>query len=224
MDKELQDLAWRSLPKEFKEEVKRMYETAKSYVLGDMEINAQVCEAVLSELFGIHNLTSNTEGEEMLMCNKGVVEALYLESLKCAPKLERWKGIKWTLDHLFGSKCLPDENYSNVERLEKNEDAEPKPAEPNENFLRVEGDLNTSASTCTDTCTDYCQSLCKSQRLQIAAMAMQGILSNADRMKQYGEIAMRESENLTQLVARNAMRYADALIAESEKGGSDGEN
>lgn len=47
-------------------------------------------------------------------------------------------------------------------------------------------------------------------------MAMQGILSNTDRMKQYGEIAIRESETLTQLVARNAMRYADALIDECE--------
>lgn len=56
-------------------------------------------------------------------------------------------------------------------------------------------------------------------RLHIAAMAMQGLLSNADRMKQYGEIAMRESETLTQLVARNALRYADALIAKAEKGG-----
>lgn len=56
----------------------------------------------------------------------------------------------------------------------------------------------------------------KERRLNIAAMMMQGILSNTDRMKQYGEIAMRESETLTQLVARNAMRYADALIAECE--------
>lgn len=49
------------------------------------------------------------EEEEMLTCNKGVVQALYLETLKYAPNLERWKGVKWTLDRLFGSKCLPDE-------------------------------------------------------------------------------------------------------------------
>jgi len=56
-------------------------------------------------------------------------------------------------------------------------------------------------------------------RLTIAAMAMQGILSNADRMKQYGEIAIRECMSLTGLIAANALRYADALIAEAEKGG-----
>lgn len=54
-------------------------------------------------------------------------------------------------------------------------------------------------------------------RLHIAAMAMAGILSNADRMKQYGEIAMRESMPLTGLIAANALRYADALIKESHK-------
>lgn len=55
-------------------------------------------------------------------------------------------------------------------------------------------------------------------RLNIAAMAMQGILSNAERMKQYGEIAAREPESLTGLVARNALRYADALIDKVKKG------
>lgn len=58
----------------------------------------------------------------------------------------------------------------------------------------------------------------KERRLNIAAMAMQGILSNAERMNQYGEIAAREPESLTELVARNALRYADALIDKVKKG------
>lgn len=55
-------------------------------------------------------------------------------------------------------------------------------------------------------------------RLHIAAMAMQGLLSNADRMKMYEDIASYPpSDNLTRIVARNALRYADALVAEAHK-------
>lgn len=55
-------------------------------------------------------------------------------------------------------------------------------------------------------------------RLHIAAMAMQALLSNADRMKMYEDIASYPpSDNLTRIVARNALRYADALVAEAYK-------
>lgn len=57
-------------------------------------------------------------------------------------------------------------------------------------------------------------------RLHIAAMAMQALLSNADRMNMYEDIASDPlSDNLTRIVARNALRYADALVAEAQKGG-----
>lgn len=53
-------------------------------------------------------------------------------------------------------------------------------------------------------------------RLHIAAMAMRGLLSNADRMKMYEDVASYPPfDNLTRIVARNALRYADALIAEA---------
>lgn len=82
--------------------------------------------------------------------------------------------------------------------------------------------------TCTRTCTDDCPSQsrnlsqetancdkCNDRRLHIAAMAMQGILGNADRMKSYEQIAKSEPyEDLSAVVARNAVRYANALIAE----------
>lgn len=85
--------------------------------------------------------------------------------------------------------------------------------------------------TCTDTCTDDCPSQtvnlsqkiancdkCNNLRLHIAAMAMQGILGNADRMKSCEQIAMSEPyEDLPAVVARNAVRYANALIAECSK-------
>ena len=53
-----------------------------------------------------------------------------------------------------------------------------------------------------------------------AAMAMQALLSNADRMKMYEDLASDPlSDNLTRIVARNALRYADALVAETQQGG-----
>lgn len=55
-------------------------------------------------------------------------------------------------------------------------------------------------------------------RLHIAAMAMQGILSNADRMRGYEYVATEPPcEELAVVVARNALRYADALITKVEK-------
>lgn len=96
----------------------------------------------------------------------------------------------------------------------------------------------------TDTFTDDRQSQCKSQsrnlsqdpancdkkvddilspgfrehnRLHIAAMAMAGLLANPQRTKEYGEIAMRESESRIALTVAAALRYADALILEASK-------
>lgn len=60
MTKELSDLAWSLLPKEFKEEVKNYYDN--SPVLG---VNAVL---LLENLFGIHNLTSDAEGEDEMLC------------------------------------------------------------------------------------------------------------------------------------------------------------
>lgn len=73
MNKELQDLAWRSLPKEFKEEVKFEYlrvatKVIKSnYDLGFMNAH--------EGMYGIHNLTSDAEGEdEMLYVSRKKVQ------------------------------------------------------------------------------------------------------------------------------------------------------
>ena len=52
-------------------------------------------------------------------------------------------------------------------------------------------------------------------------MAMQGILSNADRMNKYEYVATEPPcDELAVVVARKALRYADVLIAECEKGGT----
>lgn len=120
MNKTLQDYVWSILPKEFKEEVKRLWsvevDCATKY---HSELHKHRVD-LLYELFGdnLHwqnNLTSDTEGEEMLTCDRDVVRMLYdrADSVK----------VRQTLESLFGSKCLPDETCNVASK-------EPNPAEP----------------------------------------------------------------------------------------------
>lgn len=176
----------------------------------------------------------DAEGEEMLCVSRERVQEEYRESIdKAHPyNLNSYNrgfhvGCATMLKTLFGSKCMPDEAP-----LSQN----PSENCDTENHISTDCD-KPSKPKFTDTFTNDCKSrnisqetancdkqfdnipkdsFAKERRLNIAAMMAQGILSNTDRMKQYGDIAMRESETLTQLVARNAMRYADALIAEGE--------
>lgn len=55
MTKDLQDLAWSELPKEFKEEVKKRFQLTDADCIG---------YEILIDLFGKHNLTSDAEGED----------------------------------------------------------------------------------------------------------------------------------------------------------------
>ena len=108
---------------------------------------------------------------------------------------------------------------SNVKESDLEPYTEPQPATERSN-------LNKESSTCTDDCS--CQdhfvvnnemvdriikdSFSKERRLNIAAMAMQGLLSNPNN-----------NANLSETVA-DALNCADTLIAEVEKGNSDGED
>lgn len=161
MTKELQDLAWSCLPKKFKEEVKKEYKH-------QISIDNEQAYWMLERMFGIHNLTSDAEGEEMLTVSRKKVQDIYAQceeiEMDDNPNLSAdivgAAGAKMgLLEDLFGSKCLPDEKddckkftkklddtlegeikepfkewrdkkYSNVEKLEKNREVEPKAAEP----------------------------------------------------------------------------------------------
>lgn len=137
MDKKLQDLVWSVLPKEFKEEVKKLYveievELSKKKGATDNRTwQFRGMESLLAYLFGIHNLTSDAEGEvELLHVTRQKVMGLYANAKKLhnlytsatcineaeSRTIDRTDGTMWVLKNLFGSKCLPDE--------------EPKPAEP----------------------------------------------------------------------------------------------
>lgn len=117
INKELQDLAWSLLPKEFKEEVKKIWEHENKELVPIDAVTA------LNEIFGLHNLTSDAEGEEMLTVPRKKVLYMYdfnEDILICDPTHNGAKLLKAKLQDLFGSKCLPDETTS----------PEPKPAEP----------------------------------------------------------------------------------------------
>lgn len=114
MDKTIQDLAWSVLPKEFKEEVKKMYATPYKY----FESNYSGACAAFNMLFGIHNLTSDAEGEEeMLYVSRKRVQEFYskceevIKNPYSYPDYAQESALsrKALLDILFGSKCLPDE-------------------------------------------------------------------------------------------------------------------
>lgn len=129
MNKELIDRVWKyCLPKEFKEEVKKYYctlhEQYKDYDgLHFQNAKAKVQERIVTVeyFFGKHNLTSDTEGEEMLIVSRKRVQEMYAHYDKICNDPNRPKdyiesvyeyadGVTMALDDLFGSKCLPDED------------------------------------------------------------------------------------------------------------------
>lgn len=126
MMKELQDIAWNCLPKEFKEEVKkvaRIYSGRTSALFGAERHLANKFLDEFIGLFGLHNLTSDAEGEEMLCMSKKRVQEMYKnncdeirrENISSSDK-DCYEYANEVLKTLFGSKCLPD--------------VEPKPAGP----------------------------------------------------------------------------------------------
>lgn len=128
MTKELQNKAWSVLPKEFKEEVKYEYTrvatkaTKDSYDLGFMHAH--------EELFGLHNLDSDAEGEESLQERMWNVLTPELQTYcRNMGHTSHNGNVEDVLDHLFGSKCLPD-GLSEVKRDLSENLSEPKPSEP----------------------------------------------------------------------------------------------
>lgn len=128
MNKELQDLAWSVLPKEFKEEVKKMRYN-KDFT------NEQ--KTMIRLLFGDDNLASDAEGEEMLTVPRKKVQEMYTHYDAISTDPDRPKdyiesvyeyadGVTMALDDLFGSKCLPenvDSSKPNVDSLGGNVDS-----------------------------------------------------------------------------------------------------
>ena len=106
MTTEQQDLAWACLPKEAREKLKRAYK----YQCQNSDYNRGFNEA-LEEVFGFHNLNSDTEPEELLMVEREKVQEVYSFNeavIKNGPTHSGAWLLKKKLDYLFGDKCLPD--------------------------------------------------------------------------------------------------------------------
>lgn len=198
MNKELQDLVWSILPKEFREEVRELYDGC----IKMMDIRPSASEiyanklTTLEYLFGHHNLTSDAEGEEMLTVSRKQVQRRFHMAYKCKHSgllshddVQFWKGWQGALDNLFGSKCLPDEEPKSCGELldkmngiaDKILDAtEPKAAEPK--FKMDE------------------------QRLNIATKIAQGMLA-----------AGEDYSGDCTFIVKKSFEIADALIAGCKK-------
>lgn len=93
MNKEQQDLAWKCLPKGMRKEIEDVfyYKATSANTIDNGFSDA------LEYLYGKHNLTSDTEPEEMLMVERKRVIEIY------NPEYDGE-----TLYELFGDKCLPE--------------------------------------------------------------------------------------------------------------------
>ena len=117
MTKEQKDLAWACLPKEVRKEIKMLWEldTMPVHPFLDPDSVAEGAAYVLTDIFGYHNLTSDTEPAEMLMVERSKVVRKYKFADLCEEDhsdKKYWDGAKNTLTKLFGDKCLPDKEQS----------------------------------------------------------------------------------------------------------------
>lgn len=284
MTKELQDLAWSVLPKEFKEEVKQLYKH-ENKVLAPID-----GVTTLNEIFGLHNLTSDAEGEEMLTVPRKNVQELYAKAkdiynlyanATCINSMESSAidintGKMKILDTLFGSKCLPDEpredNFAKSAHEDNFTNTEPKPfkvgdkvtvranavslyprpgiitgqtdsprqwtvlvemADGDISYELSESDLepytepkeNVNLSQNITDCDKQFDNILKDSfrehnRLHIATEIAAAIIQSTDDITIDNKQVQKNLEN----VAKVAFLFADALISECEKGGSDGED
>ena len=169
MNKKLIDSAWRILPAEFKRVVKAHYAglnaAYKAYLSKDSLTNAECdrCNAIREKIsiysmyFGIHNLTSDAEEEEMLTVSRKRVQELYkrnsdkigkLCEVCNADEISKCDARCGILLRLFGTKCLPDEacNVASSDVASNVASSKPKSAEPK--FKRCKKVITPSGEVC----------------------------------------------------------------------------
>ncbi|MDE5858539.1 MAG: hypothetical protein K2H32_09320 [Muribaculaceae bacterium] len=113
MKAEIQNQLWAILPKEARVEVKVAYGIDTINKHFDNSYNT-----ALIDIFGLHNLTSDTKPEEMLVVERKKVQDLYSTMDKAFPR-ETAYCVQESLKSLFGDKCLPDKDISKMETTEQ---------------------------------------------------------------------------------------------------------
>lgn len=220
MDKKLQDHVWSILPKEFKEEVKRLYDNSPA--LGAKAV------LLLENLFGIPNLTSDAEGEEMLTCEKSKVKDLLQWCNESSEENEETSIVKNILSVLFGSKCLPDEEQP------KQKDCDNPLADKEGCRWRNDGKcafdsacyfepLNPQETT--DHIPDVTkmvdniikEGFLKERRCNIAVQMVKAITQSPEIVDRISSAA---TDSLLDDILSDALYLTDKLIEKCEKGGS----
>lgn len=175
MNKKLQDKTWAVLPKEFKEEVKREFQSVNNEDMLPHGSFLKGCYSTMVLLFGEHNLTSGAEVEEL----KPTEPVFVIDSIA-------WDKSTSEPYRISGARINKD---GQTEYLVGNVWAKPGELEPYTEPVEQDFKMVNNPD----------------RRLTIAAIAMRGMLARVD--------------DTPQVIAETAFRYADALIAESEKGG-----
>ena len=119
METRIQNLAWSCLPKKTREALKRAYK----YQCQNIDYNRGFNEA-LEEVFNRHNLTSDTEPEEILMVERKELIKRHTNALGRAKESSNptetysegyYDGQTAILEELFGDKCLPDKEPMKID-------------------------------------------------------------------------------------------------------------
>ena len=104
-----QNTNWARLTPEFRAHVKAIFAECRN----NLHVTSLCANAkLLKGLFGLHNLTSTTDPEEMLMVKRSLVQRVYASIQNIIdPTSESYiKGKLSAYYEIFGDKCLPDTN------------------------------------------------------------------------------------------------------------------
>lgn len=107
MNKETQDLAWKSIPRETRDEIRTVFNMPSKYGYPDS------ARKLLIDIYG-DNLTSNEELPELLYVERKKVIEYFTEineaiDITTDPFVVLQSiGMQTALNSLFGNKCMPD--------------------------------------------------------------------------------------------------------------------
>ncbi len=241
MNKELIDRAWACLPREFKEKVNKKYAICAEIDADDnphlpaYAVKSAISrKALLEELFGHHNLTSDAVGEEILTVPRSAVIAEMDKLHKYSYQIPDLQLGLNALTALFGSKCLPDElnedNFASIEPKSAEQSMTDSETEHTKDKFatQMQGKFTEQDFTEAKQRTESCMASIPQFELpkQIEAQIDEAMGSiKAESRKQFGDFGAANAD-IAILVYRQMMRFG-ALLAlsagdlESERTDSD---
>lgn len=102
MTEDQQDIAWQCLPKETRAFIREQFEATSEYADFD-----EGYDQALMDIFGLNNITSDTEPPELLFVERKKVQGVFAMHERAENKV----AVR-AIQALFGNKCLPDKEPS----------------------------------------------------------------------------------------------------------------